>query len=143
MLEIRRMTKEDLPEVAEIEADIFTMPWSAKGFGDAIENPYTLYLVALEDGKIAGYCGLWQSFEEADITNVAVREECRGRHTGTMMLDRLMELGKEQGITRFTLEVRSSNSAAVRLYEKLGFSSVGIRKRFYEKPVEDAVIMWN
>lgn len=143
MLEIRRMTEEDLQEVAEIEAGIFTMPWSAKGFGDAIANPYTLYLVASEGKRIEGYCGLWQSFDEAEITNVAVRKECRGRHTGTLMLNRLMELGREQGITRFTLEVRSSNAAALGLYEKLGFSAAGIRKRFYEKPVEDAVVMWN
>ena len=63
MLEIRRMTEEDLQEVAEIEAGIFTMPWSAKGFGDAIANPYTLYLVASEGKRIEGYCGLWQSFD--------------------------------------------------------------------------------
>lgn len=142
MLEIRKMQEEDLKEVAAIEAACFSMPWSEKGFGDAIARRDTLYLCALEDGKVAGYCGLWQSFEEADITNVAVREESRNRHVGRAMLEKLMELGRDQGITAFTLEVRAGNAPAIKLYENLGFHSAGIRKNFYEKPTEDAVIMW-
>lgn len=138
------MQYSDIPEVAAIEAGVFSQPWSEHGFRSALEQDCSLYLVARTVGKnkIVGYCGLLQSFDEADIVNVAVREDERGRGIGCAMLLRLMELGRERGILRFTLEVRRSNQAALRLYEKLGFFPAGIRKNFYERPVEDAVIMW-
>ena len=132
----------DLEQVAEIEKSIFSMPWSAKGFADSMEQECTLFLAAVWNGKIAGYCGMFQSFEEADITNVAVEEKSRGQGIAQAMLRELMKRGKERGIAAYTLEVRRGNTAARRLYEKLGFVTAGIRRNFYEKPVEDAVIMW-
>lgn len=142
MLEIREMQTGDLERVAEIEKSIFSMPWSAKGFADSMEQDCTLFLTAVWDGEIAGYCGMFQSFDEADITNVAVAEKSRGRGIAQAMLKELMKKGKERGIAAYTLEVRVGNAAARRLYEKLGFETAGIRRNFYEKPVEDAVIMW-
>lgn len=143
-IQITRMCLFDLPAVAEIERRSFSQPWSENGFRASLESEYSLYLVARweETGEIVGYCGLLQSFDEADIINVAVRSEFRGRGIGYEMLRQLMESGRERGIERFTLEVRRSNHGAQKLYEKLGFYSVGIRKNFYEKPTEDAVIMW-
>ncbi|MCD7819653.1 MAG: ribosomal protein S18-alanine N-acetyltransferase [Lachnospiraceae bacterium] len=142
---ITEMRFSDVSEVADIERLSFSQPWSENGFRSALEQDYSLYLVARleENDDIAGYCGLIQSFDEADIVNVAVRDCDRGRGIGYAMLLRLMELGRERGVLRFTLEVRKSNRAALHLYEKLGFSSVGIRRDFYEKPKEDAVIMWS
>ena len=97
----------------------------------------------MRDGdSMIAYCGFLQSFDEADITNVAVREEYRAQGVGRAMLEALMEGGKERGISRFTLEVRVSNIPALHLYESLGFVSAGIRKNFYDLPKEDAVIMW-
>lgn len=142
MLTFREMCREDLAQVAEIEKACFSIPWSMQGFADSMALPDTLYLVALEDGEIAGYCGLFQSFDEADITNVAIREQSRGQGAAFAMLAELMRRGEERGITAFTLEVRVSNGAARRLYEKLGFEEVGIRPDFYEKPREAAAIMW-
>ncbi|MCC8067691.1 MAG: ribosomal protein S18-alanine N-acetyltransferase [Clostridiales bacterium] len=141
---IDEMHVSDLAAVAEIERCSFTQPWSENGFRSALENEYALYLTVRqnEDSDIIGYCGLLQSFDEADIMNVAVRADMRGRGIGFAMLERLMELGRKRGIERFTLEVRKSNRAALCLYEKLGFCSAGVRKNFYIKPVEDAVIMW-
>lgn len=136
------MRTDDLEQVAEIEKNTFSVPWSAKGFADSMEQDCTLFLTALRDGKIAGYCGMFQSFDEADITNVAVEEKSRGLGIAEAMLRELMERGKERGVSAYTLEVRRGNAPARRLYEKLGFERVGIRKNFYEKPVEDAVIMW-
>ena len=89
-----------------------------------------------------GYCGLLRSFDEADVMNVAVAPDFRNRGVGRRMLQELMRRGTGRGIRRYTLEVRQSNDAAIHLYEKLGFASVGIRKNFYEKPTEAAVIMW-
>lgn len=142
MTEIKRMTPQDAAEVAELEKKIFSLPWSEEGFLSSLKQPDTLYLVVREDEKLVGYCGLLQSFDEADITNVAVSEVCRGKGIGYQMLTELMRRGRERGIARFTLEVRVSNASAIHLYEKLGFASVGIRKNFYERPREDAMIMW-
>lgn len=142
MLEIREMKQDDLPRVAEIEKSIFSVPWSAQGFADSMKQECTLFLTAVQDGEIAGYCGMFQSFDEADITNVAVEEKCRGRGIAEAMLRELMSRGTGRGISAYTLEVRLGNAPARRLYEKLGFETAGIRRNFYEKPVEDAVIMW-
>ena len=89
-----------------------------------------------------GCCGLWKSFEEADICNVAVREGYRRQGVARRMLLFLMDLGSRAGIERYTLEVRRSNLPALRLYEKLGFSVEAVRRNFYENPAEDALLLW-
>lgn len=142
-LNIRRMEEGDLDQVCAIEEETFSMPWSRKSFQDTISYYHTLFLVAELDGEIAGYCGCYQSLEEAEITNIAVRRQLRGHGIGRRLLTELMRLGKEQGAFAYTLEVRVSNQAAIHLYESLGFVSFGIRKNFYEKPREDAMIMWH
>ena len=139
---ISRMQPDDILEVAALERQIFSLPWSEKGFLDSLNSPDTLYLTVRKDRKLIGYCGFLQSLDEADITNVAVSEEARGRGVGYHMLKTLMDEGMLRGVKRYTLEVRISNVSALRLYEKLGFSPVGVRKNFYELPKEDAVIMW-
>lgn len=139
---IQEMALTDLDEVEAMEKKIFTEPWSLTSFRTMLGNPYSLYLTARADGKLAGYCGLFQSFEDACIQNVAVGEEYRDRGIATAMLGRLMELGKERGILNYTLEVRISNAPAIRVYEKLGFITEGRRKNFYSLPTEDAFIMW-
>lgn len=139
---ISEMTPEDVGEVARLEREIFSLPWSEEGFLSSLRSKDTLYLkVTLEDRVIA-YCGLLQSFDEADITNVAVSSAFRGRGVGFAMLQELMARGRARGIARYTLEVRAGNDAAIALYRRLGFCSVGVRKNFYEKPREDALIMW-
>lgn len=140
--QIEEMKAEDIGEVAAIERQIFSMPWSEQGFLSSLQSEDTLYLVVRKENRIIGYCGLLQSFDEADITNVAVSADVRNCGAGFAMLSELMARGKKRGIARFTLEVRAGNNAALRLYEKLGFEAVGIRKNFYERPKEDAVIMW-
>ena len=142
MLNVRRMTEADVPCAAALEAACFSEPWSEKSFLDAIRDRNTLYLVAEDCGKIVGMCGLWQSFDEADVMNVAVDPAFRRCGVADALMGNLFLLGKERGISAFTLEVRSSNRPAIALYEKLGFVTEGIRKNFYSKPVEDALIMW-
>ena len=143
MLTIRPMEAKDLKQVTAIERETFSVPWSEKAFADSMDLHYTLYLVEeTPEGRIAGYCGLYQVFSEGEITNVAVAFAQRRQGVDGTMLTRLLEQGKQMGIESFFLEVRQSNLAARRLYEKLGFSGNGTRKNFYEKTREDAVIMW-
>ena len=136
------MQEKDLKRVTEIERENFSVPWSEEGFRSSLHQNEYLFLTVVAEGEVAGYCGLLQSFDEADITNVAVDKRFRRQGIGYLMLTRLMELGRERGIERYTLEVRAGNEPAIALYEKLGFASVGIRKGFYSMPKEDAVIMW-
>lgn len=140
--QIRKMKEADIEAVAGIERRIFSMPWTEQGFRSSLNSEDTLYLVVDNEDQILGYCGFLQSFDEADITNVAVAPEMRNSGIGFAMLTELMQQGRTRGIERYTLEVRAGNAAAIHLYEKLGFESVGIRKNFYDKPKEDAVIMW-
>lgn len=141
MIQIRPMCREDIPQVAEIEREIFSQPWSAQGFLDTLHNKNTIYLSAEENGEILGYLGLWKSFPEADITNVAVKEAARRRGVAGLLLREAKRLSTESGLTALTLEVRAGNTAAIRLYEKHGFYSVGVRPGFYALPREDAIIM--
>ncbi len=140
--EIRKMAPQDVPQAAALEAQIFSQPWSEKGFLDTLRSQDSLYLTVWSEGNLLAYCGLLQSFETADIMNVAVREECRRRGIAYAMLTELMKRGRQRGIERYTLEVRAGNTAARELYARLGFEPAGIRKNFYEKPREDAVILW-
>ncbi|MBQ6321823.1 MAG: ribosomal protein S18-alanine N-acetyltransferase [Lachnospiraceae bacterium] len=139
--QIRPMQDTDLEEVARLEEQIFTLPWTRKGFEDALHSPYAYYLCAVSGGSIIGYAGYLRSFEEATITNMAVSPAHRRRHIGEKLLSSLMRAGMENGIERFTLEVRVGNTGARRLYEKLGYREEGRRKGFYDYPKEDALIL--
>ncbi len=142
-INIRRMSREDVPAAAALERECFSEPWSENAYLSALANENALYLVAENmDGSIAGMCGLLDILGEGDISNVAVREDFRKKGIAERMLSELLRQGKERGITAFTLEVRASNEAAIRLYEKFGFTCEGRRKNFYEKPREDALILW-
>lgn len=136
------MMPQDLDQVCAIEQETFSKPWSRASFQNAMEDPANLYMVACEGQQILGYCGLWSVVGEGQISNVAVRRSCRGQGIGTKMLLEFLALGKERGNQSFTLEVRKSNLAARKLYERCGFQEEGVRKAFYEDPVEDGIIMW-
>lgn len=139
---VRELREGDIPELSRIEAESFSMPWSAEAFRDLLTRSYCTYFVALADGKLAGCCGYTDTCHEANIDNVVVAPEYRNHGIAQAMLKRLIERGENSGIEAYTLEVRASNTAAIHIYEKFGFHSEGIRPNFYEKPVEDAVIMW-
>lgn len=141
-MEVRRMQKSDLEQVAEIEKNIFSKPWSYQAFQDSLALSNTIYYVSVFKNEVLGYCGLYRVLNEANITNVAVRSDVRNNGIGYEMLVSLLKCAKAEGIEAVTLEVRKNNHAAIHLYEQLGFQSVGIRKNFYELPTEDAVIMW-
>ncbi len=139
---IRKMTEEDLPEICRIEQETFSDPWSEEDFLDSMKEENNVYLVVELENQIAGYCGYWGICGEGYIYNVAVKKEYRRHRIGYRMLKALLEDSKSRGITSLTLEVRISNEPAIRLYEALGFERAGVRKDFYSKPKESAVIMW-
>ena len=123
-IEVRKLQNTDIEELSRIEAASFSMPWLAEDFRGLLTRDYCLYVVA------------------GNIDNVVTAPEYRNLGIGGKMLEELLRLGNERGITAYTLEVRVSNAPAIHLYEKFGFVSEGIRPKFYEKPTEDAMIMW-
>lgn len=142
MIRIRKLEQGDITALVEIEKSSFSMPWSARDMEALLQRDYCLYLVAECDDTVAGFCGLTNICNEGNIDNVVVAEAFRRRGIGDMLLRTLLDRGMEAGIEAFTLEVRVSNLTAIHLYEKHGFVSEGIRPKFYEKPTEDAMIMW-
>lgn len=142
-IRIRRMTAEDAAAAATIERACFSEPWSENAYRSTLANENSIYLIAeTAEGETAGVCGLLDILGEGDISNVAVAEKFRRQKIAERMLAELLRQGRERGITAFTLEVRASNEAAIGLYEKFGFAAEGRRKNFYEKPREDALILW-
>lgn len=128
-------------EAAELEASCLKEAWSKKAWEDALEDKS---VVMRARGWMAGgrLLRTWQSFEDADICNVAVDQTLRRQGIGEQLLLFLMENGKKRGVKNFTLEVRRSNEAAIGLYHKLGFLDEGVRPNFYDSPKEAALILW-
>lgn len=142
MIRIRRMEPEDVEQVLAMEEAYFSVPWSRQALMEAVTGKQTLYMVAEEERKIVAYCGMYCILGEGDINQVAVHETKRGLGIGKRLLQDFLQEGEKIGLNSFTLEVRVSNRAAIRLYESCGFSVEGVRKNFYAKPTEDAYIMW-
>ncbi len=141
-IHIRPMKKEDVEIISRLEEETFSMPWSRDAFLEMITKDDAGYYVAEKNGQVIGGCGVLMAAGEGNITNVVVDKKERNKGIGTKMLQYLIEDGYKNGLQAFTLEVRVSNAAAIHVYEKLGFFSEGIRPNFYEKPAEDAMIMW-
>ncbi len=138
---IRTMQKGDVAAVAALEAQIFSMPWSAAGFADTLPREDVIFLVAYEQDELLGYVGIYCMLDEGEITNVAVAPAARRRGIARALLTELKQQLACRNVTQIVLEVRVSNEPAIRLYEQMGFSVLGVRKNFYEKPTEDAYIM--
>lgn len=134
---IERMEERHIEDIAAIEKACFQHPWSADGLREELGRG--LFLAAVEDGVTVGYVGCQTVLDEGYITNVAVLPEFRRRGIAERLLGALLQ--QAEGLSFVTLEVRESNQPAIALYEKMGFSRVGIRKGFYTEPTEDAVLM--
>lgn len=138
---VRAMQREDIPAVAAIEKSIFSAPWSEESFLRAFSSPDNIYLVSVSEEGVAGYCGIWISYETADLCNIAVAQEYRRQGMGEKLLSEAAARAESCGVERLMLEVRESNRSALCLYEKKGFQQIGIRKGYYDLPKEDAVLM--
>lgn len=139
-LQFRKMKIQDIFAVVQIENQLFSQPWSKQAFLESMEED-TLFVVAVEQHEIVGYCGMYCSFGEGEITNVAVKPGNQNRGIGGRMLQYLLAQARQRNISRIILEVRVSNKNAIHLYKKLGFQNCGIRKNLYEMPKEDGMIM--
>ncbi|CRZ35450.1 ribosomal-protein-alanine N-acetyltransferase [Herbinix hemicellulosilytica] len=139
---VRKMEESDLEEVCTIEKETFSEPWSKAAFIESLSGDNNHFFVVDIEGTIAGYCGYYEVAGEGYICNVAVRTNFRRQGIGYKMLKELIRHTQERGIYSLTLEVRKSNLPAINLYKKLGFVEAGLRKDFYTKPTEDAIIMW-
>ena len=142
MIHYRTMTTGDIPEVARLESEIFTHPWSEKVYRETAALSGVEYVVAELNNTIVAAAGVRNIAGTGEITNVMVRPGYRNRGIATEMLRDLLERGRRLGAADFTLEVRAGNETAIRLYEKLGFVFEGIRPDFYNDPKEDARIYW-
>ena len=140
MIEIVRMSREHLCEVAQIEQLCFSDPWSVESL-ELMLGEQATGLVAIEDGKLLGYVGIICVLDEGQIINVATHPDARRRGVGRALMSAIEQLAKDRGIVFLSLEVRESNSAARSLYSSLGWVECGIRKNFYSKPTENACIM--
>ena len=141
MTEIREMQLDDLEQVMEIENENFSRPWTETGFFTFLIRQDTLFLVAEEDEEILGYCGVVMVQDEGDITNVSVKKDRQNHGIGKLLVQELIRKTEEMGVSRLFLEVRESNERAIHVYEKAGFVKNGLRKNYYEDPVEHAVLM--
>ncbi len=137
---IRPMTEDDLEVVLSIETASYSTPWSYEHFMDEINARYSWPFVATDKGCVIGYICLMSLFEEAQILNVAVSPDQRGRGVARTLLEQACMMAIEKGAEVMALEVRASNCAAITLYEKLGFKCVGVRTGYYGS-AEDAILM--
>ncbi len=141
-IEYRKASLNDTNGILFVEENCFKTPWSKESFEfDLCINDNALYIVACINGCIIGFCGMHMVFDEGHIMNVAVLKEYRKNGIGKSLLKEMFAQAGES-ITAYTLEVRTSNTAAISLYEKLGFKRAGVRKKYYSDNNEDALIMW-
>ena len=135
------MTAAQVSQVAALEKCCFADPWSENSVASELENPLSLWLVAMDGEKLAGYVGSQTVLGESDMMNVAVDEYYRRQGVGKMLIEALVEQLKARESHCLTLEVRDSNTPARSLYASLGFTEIGRRKNYYRNPREDALIL--
>lgn len=141
-IEIKEMTLEHLDGVMIVENLSFKIPWSKSSFLEELQNELAIYFVAVFNGQVVGYGGLWKIFDEGHITNIAVHPEFRLCGIGSKIMEKILEVCNFNSIRSLTLEVRKTNISAQKLYQKYGFRTEGVRRKYYSDTGEDALIMW-
>lgn len=140
-MEIRVMEKSDIPQLADLERLCFSDPWSVSAFEYELNNPLSLWLVAVEGNTVTGYVGTQTVIDESDMMNIAVHPDFRRQKIAENLILHLISLLDVRQSKSLTLEVRVSNTPAISLYEKMGFVQVGCRRGYYRNPREDAYIL--
>ena len=138
---ILKMAAEHVSQVAQLEKICFSDPWSENSVASELKNKLSLWLVAVEDGSVAGYIGSQTVMDETDMMNVGVHPDFRRKGIAEALVTELVSQLQQQGSHCLTLEVRASNEPARKLYDKLGFTQIGRRPNYYRNPKEDALIL--
>lgn len=138
---IRVMGAADLPRVMEIERASFSTPWTRATFLGLLGRRDSYLAVTEVESRIVAYAAFWQVLDQAELGDIAVDPEWRRRGLGAFMLEHVLEQAAQQGVRELYLEVRESNRAAQRLYERYGFRIVGRRRNYYSGPREDARVL--
>lgn len=141
MIQIVDAVPEQIDGIAAIEAECFSDPWSRETIAGQLSGPNHVFLTAVDENAVVGYVGLMYVLDEGYISNVAVTQSYRRRSIADRLIAELVDRAKPLGLSFLTLEVRLSNAPAKALYAKHGFLPVGIRKNYYVKPKEDALLM--
>jgi ribosomal-protein-alanine N-acetyltransferase len=141
-LVVRKMTVEDVPAAHAIDVSSFTLPWPERSFRfEVTDNPAARCWVAEMDGQVVGMLVLWMIVDEAHIASLATHTEFRRRGIAKQLLVEALDNAYSEGARTAFLEVRASNEAARRMYQKFGFEEVGRRERYYKDNNEDAILM--
>lgn len=135
------MNKDHVSQIAQLEAQCFSDPWSEKSIASELENPLSLWLVAEENGQVWGYVGSQTVLGESDMMNAAVDPRFRRQGIARTLIETLIAELSKMGSRCLRLEVRVSNENARALYERMGFQQLGLRKNYYHNPKEDALIL--
>jgi ribosomal-protein-alanine N-acetyltransferase len=135
------MAESHIKAVCTLSQSSFSVPWSEQSMRDELENQNALSLVAEMDEEVVGFLNAHFLLDEADLNLIAVKAECRKQGIGSMLFSQLILKLKEKQIRTIMLEVRESNATAISFYRSFGFSEVGRRKNYYQKPQEDALLL--
>jgi ribosomal-protein-alanine N-acetyltransferase len=141
-IKYRKAAPKDITDIFYVESRCFNSPWSMESIrADITENDNALYIVAVANSRVIGFCAMHSVLDEGHIMNVAVLESFRGKRVAEKLLGKMFELAPP-AVTNYTLEVRVSNAPAIKLYTRLGFRSFGLRPGYYADTGESAMIMW-
>jgi len=143
---IARLTGDaDIDDVAALEASSFTTPWPRDMLARELQNTSMsrVYVMRDDGGRLIAFCACWLLADELHINTLAVQRSERRRGHATRLLRFVFREATSGGVRRATLEVRRSNAAALKLYERLGFTVHGVRRKYYDRPEEDALILWS
>lgn len=140
-MEIVKMNAAHTAQVAALEQQCFSTPWSENAIVHELSNPISLWYVAVDNDRVVGYVGSQFGYGEADMMNLAVDATCRRMGIAQRLVETLISGLTQQEVTKLTLDVRQSNTPAICLYENMGFQQIGIRPNYYQKPKEAALIL--
>ncbi|MHC4924988.1 MAG: ribosomal protein S18-alanine N-acetyltransferase [Planctomycetota bacterium] len=136
------MEERDVTRVVAIETASFSSAWHADTFRSLLHRPAAeLWVMDHEEDGVIGYSVLWCILDQGELANIAIADGHRGRGLGAHLLGRMLDVGRERDVASVYLEVRASNQAAIGLYERFGFAQIGVRRRYYDQPREDALVM--
>ena len=137
---INKMSISLLEKIKDILSTEFDNFWTYSVFKSELENPNSKYFVAIRNDEIVGFAGIWKAIDDMHITNIVTKISKRHLGIASMLLEKLIEVSKEENVNSLTLEVNENNTYAIKLYEKYNFKKIGLRKNYYAQN-ENAIIM--